>query len=399
MGEECYACCSLSSRCSRLSKDRIRSRIQLTPPSLPPSLLPSLPLSLPLPRFGWTALYEAAGTGHRHVLERLVQAGADPTIPATSWPRHVPSQMARQMGWNACVEVLMRAEKEWEALHRKEEQQEEETKAEGVLGGSQSTVAAAAAAAAAAADKGRSEKNEGDLSASSSYSFSSSSAATAVAGGKKKGGDRKGSSSSFSSSSTSNGTDVAAAAVAAAEEAASNAAIPPYPPSSTSSFTFASSSSSSSPITSAAATAAATASATAAVAAAAAAPAETDKALEEATAALALLPPFTPSNKTELPACLRWQVEEGVGEGGHEGRWGGWEEAEEDWLEVHPAVFSKRGPRVGRRRMEGGGAGMWVLGCLRRNKTLTNLATGRTSGRIKARAGSRRNPRWVVQKE
>ena len=34
-------------------------------------------------RFGWTALYEAAGTGNRHVLERLVQAGANPKIPAT----------------------------------------------------------------------------------------------------------------------------------------------------------------------------------------------------------------------------------------------------------------------------------------------------------------------------
>ena len=33
--------------------------------------------------FGWTALYEAAGHGNRHVLERLVQAGANPKLPAT----------------------------------------------------------------------------------------------------------------------------------------------------------------------------------------------------------------------------------------------------------------------------------------------------------------------------
>ena len=74
-------------------------------------------------------------------------------------------------------------------------------------------------------------------------------------------------------------------------------------------------------------------------------------------------PSLPPTPKVELPACLRWQVEEGVGEGGGEGRVGGWwAEAEEDWLEVHPAVFSKRGPRVGRHRQAQAGGGMveWV---------------------------------------
>ncbi|KAM3568436.1 hypothetical protein VYU27_009439 [Nannochloropsis oceanica] len=343
-------------------------------------------------RFGWTALYEAAGTGHRHVLERLVQAGADPTIPATSWPRHVPSQMAQQMGWNACVEVLVRAEKNWKALQRrKAAMQEEETKAESVLGTSQTPATAAAAAAAAreaTGEKGSSEKNEGDLSSSSS--ISSSLAVAAGTAGKTRNGDNNGFFSS--SSSTSNGKDVAAAAAGGtAKEAVSSAIITPSPPTSPSSFIFSSSSSSSSsPIN--------PVSASDAVAPPSApAPAASDKVKEETVAALASPPPPTPTNKTDLPACLRWQVEEGVGEGGHVGF--GWEEMEDDWLEVHPAVFSKRGPRVGRRRREGTGAGSWVLGYIWRNKTLTNLAMGRTSGRLKARAGSRKKPRWVVRKE
>jgi hypothetical protein len=329
-------------------------------------LIHALPFFL-IPRFGWTALYEAAGTGHRHILDRLVQAGADPTIPATSWPRHTPSQMARQMGWNACVDVLVKAEKMWAERKREDrETDREETKEEEVMGLSEHP--------ALSGTVGGDEKTTAELS--------SSTGTKPAAPGTRK--EKEVAARSLPSSTTRPVSESGGST----EKFDSSTAGPSSPPSSPSSFTF--SSSSSSPLSSGAARLAGPTGV---------ASSKTSSNHVEATQTVSPAPPTTPSKKTDLPACLRWQVEEGVGEGGHEGRWGAWEEAEEDWLEVHPAVFSKRGPRVGRRRREGGGAGSWVLGCLRRNKTLMNLATGRTGERIKARAGSRRNPRWVVQKE